>query len=95
MLEINGQHQILKNYALFKCILKMWRIDKFIRHKCGEHKIIVGRRCSIAYNFFNFKYVNFSSLQSCLFYGCLGDLATLSFAQYDITFGDFAILYFV
>jgi len=36
----------IKTFSLLAGILKMWRIDIFIRHKCGKSKNIVGNRCT-------------------------------------------------
>ena len=35
----------LKALLYFKCVLKMWRKDIFICHKCVERQNIVGHRC--------------------------------------------------
>jgi hypothetical protein len=45
--EICG-HILVKvsGYSAFKYVLKMWRIDIFICHKCGKRENIVGHRWS-------------------------------------------------
>ena len=45
VLKIHGMTLHLKVLCTLKCVLKMWRMDIFIRHICGERKNIVGHRC--------------------------------------------------
>jgi len=58
--------------SAFKFVLKMWRMDTFIRHKCGERENIVGQRCfkRIQYCssfFFNYPFLIFySKLKGCI-----------------------------
>ena len=43
---LQAWHGILKHSALFLMSLKMWQIDIFVRHNCGERKNIVGHHWS-------------------------------------------------